>query len=182
MAKKFFFLNICLPALLAACLLSACGNDLPETPVQTLPVSTEETAASTAESESESVIVTTPEASTQETQPSLQPSEKETEAPSSSAETTPETTETVDPETAKKEATEASDSAGHSENNAENATSLPGNLWLQTVSTTSTSLTVRNLTAGKNYYVRIRAYRKVLRVRRRIGSWRVSETSRRQRT
>ena len=32
---------------------------------------------------------------------------------------------------------------------------------LQTVSTTSTSLTVRNLTAGKNYYVRIRAYRKV---------------------
>ena len=32
---------------------------------------------------------------------------------------------------------------------------------LQTVSTTSTSLTVRNLTAEKNYYVRIRAYRKV---------------------
>ena len=72
--------------------------------MQTLPVSTEETAASTAESESESVIVTTPEASTQETQPSLQPSEKETEAPSSSAETTPETMETVDPEMAKKEA------------------------------------------------------------------------------
>lgn len=106
MAKKYFFLNICLPALLAACLLSACGKELPETPVQTLPVSTEETAASATESASETETVTTPEAPAQDTQPSLQPSEEGTEAPSSSAETAPETTEPVDPETAKKEAEE----------------------------------------------------------------------------
>ena len=40
-----------------------------------------------------------------------------------------------DEKTAKTETTEGSVSAGRSENNAENATSLPGNLWLQTVCT-----------------------------------------------
>ena len=40
-----------------------------------------------------------------------------------------------DEKSTKKEATEDSVSAGHSANNARNATSLPGNLWLQTVST-----------------------------------------------
>ena len=40
-----------------------------------------------------------------------------------------------DKNTTNKEATEDSVSAGHSENNAEEATSLPGNPWLQTVST-----------------------------------------------